>query len=219
MWLKYAKHDINSGAVCGISIVPKLAYPLHAGDNSFSTFATFEALQPKIMEARLNEQTEVIQKLMADIEALRQENATLQRDKEEDEAAQHSHDSEAHPPPNTTGASEELRRVNMQIQIEVAKQMGQPSTVDQLLTNAELPYSAAIMAVPIPPRFKIPQIEAYDGSKDPLEHLETFKAHMTLHDFLSEVACRAFPLTLRGAARAWFGSLRSGTMGSFNDLA
>ncbi|XP_041027035.1 uncharacterized protein LOC121267253 [Juglans microcarpa x Juglans regia] len=75
------------------------------------------------------------------------------------------------------------------------------------------------MAVPLPPKFKIPHIEAYDGSKDPLEHLETFKAHMILHGFPNEVACRAFPITLKGAARSWFASLRPGTVDSFNELA
>ncbi|KAF5449771.1 hypothetical protein F2P56_030183 [Juglans regia] len=62
-------------------------------------------------------------------------------------------------------------------------------------------------------------MEAYDGSKDSLEHLETFKVHMTLHGFPSEVASRAFPLTLKRVARPWFGSLWPGTVGSFNELA
>ncbi|XP_041010255.1 uncharacterized protein LOC121254329 [Juglans microcarpa x Juglans regia] len=55
--------------------------------------------------------------------------------------------------------------------------------------------------------------------KEPLEHLETFKAHMTLHELLGEVACKAFPLTLKGTARAWFGSLPPGTIDSFVELA
>lgn len=91
--------------------------------------------------------------------------------------------------------------------------------VDQPLTSAELPYNAEVMAVPLPSRFKVPLIDVYDGSKDPLEHLETFKAHMTLHRFSREVACGAFPLTLRGIARAWFGSLPPRMVDNFSELA
>lgn len=52
-----------------------------------------------------------------------------------------------------------------------------------------LPYNAEVMAVPLPPKFRTPQIEMYDKSKDPAKHLETFKTHMMLHDFLGEIAC------------------------------
>ncbi|XP_042973107.1 uncharacterized protein LOC122304911 [Carya illinoinensis] len=62
-------------------------------------------------------------------------------------------------------------------------------------------------------------MEVYDRSKDPLEQLETFKAHMTLHSFSGEIVCRAFPLTLKGVARTWFGSLLPWTIGSFDELA
>lgn len=75
------------------------------------------------------------------------------------------------------------------------------------------------MPVPLLPKFKVPQVEVYDGSKNPLEHLETFKLHITLHGFPGEVACQAFPLTLKGVARAWFGSLPPGSVDNFSELA
>ncbi|XP_040999521.1 uncharacterized protein LOC121245565 [Juglans microcarpa x Juglans regia] len=69
------------------------------------------------------------------------------------------------------------------------------------------------------PSSRFPRCSVYDGSNDLLEHQETFKAHMTLHGFLGEIACEAFSLTLKGAARAWFGSLSPETIDSFDDLA
>lgn len=63
------------------------------------------------------------------------------------------------------------------------------------------------MIVPLPPKFKVPQIELYDRSKDPVKHLEIVKVHMTLHDFFKKIACRAFPLTLKGVVRRWFETL------------
>lgn len=51
-------------------------------------------------------------------------------------------------------------------------------------------YNTELMAVPLSPKFKVPSIEMYDGFEDPVEHLETFKAHMTLHGFPSEIVPR-----------------------------
>lgn len=90
--------------------------------------------------------------------------------------------------------------------------------MDQLLTNTNLPYSAEIMAVPLSSKFKVSSIEMYDGIKDPLEHLETFKAHMTFHGFPREIVCRAFPLTLKRATRRWFRALQLGSIDSFEEL-
>lgn len=59
----------------------------------------------------------------------------------------------------------------------------------------------------------------YDGTMDPFEHLETFKAQMTLHGFPGKVAYRVFLLTLKGSARVWFGSLVPSSIASFEDLA
>lgn len=52
-----------------------------------------------------------------------------------------------------------------------------------------LAYSTKVMFMPILPKFKVPQMELYDGSQDPVDHLENFKPHMTLHVFSREVAC------------------------------
>lgn len=38
----------------------------------------------------------------------------------------------------------------------------------------------------------------YDGSRDPVDYLDNFKAHMNLHGFSKDIAYQAFPLTLKG---------------------
>lgn len=38
--------------------------------------------------------------------------------------------------------------------VEIAKQMGTPSTVDQLLVSIDMPYSAKVIVVPLPPSSK-----------------------------------------------------------------
>jgi hypothetical protein len=47
----------------------------------------------------------------------------------------------------------------------------------------------------------------YNKSKDPRDHIETYKAHMTLERALGKIMCQAFPLTIKGPAKRWFGSL------------
>lgn len=49
---------------------------------------------------------------------------------------------------------------------------------------------------PISPKFKVPQMDPYDGSFDPIDHIETYKAHMSLQGVPDEIMCRAFPVML-----------------------
>lgn len=87
-----------------------------------------------------------------------------------------------------------------------------------MLSSTNLPYSAEVMVVPLPSKFKASQMEMYDGFKDSTKHLEIFKIHMTLHGFLGEIGCQAFPLTLKGFVWSWFGTFRLGTIHSFEEL-
>ncbi|XP_077215956.1 uncharacterized protein LOC143850611 [Tasmannia lanceolata] len=47
----------------------------------------------------------------------------------------------------------------------------------------------------------MPPVPHYDGTIDPLDHLETFRTMMFLHGASDGFFCRAFPTTLTGAAR------------------
>ena len=71
----------------------------------------------------------------------------------------------------------------------------------ELNFNATPAFTSEIMEQVVPPRFKMPQTELYDGSSDPLDHLEAFKALMLLHGANDGTMCRAFSATLRKAAR------------------
>ena len=42
------------------------------------------------------------------------------------------------------------------------------------------PFTIPVNSCPLPQKFRMPQIESYDGVKDPLDHLETFKTLMHL---------------------------------------
>ena len=63
------------------------------------------------------------------------------------------------------------------------------------------------------------QIEAYNGSKDPLDHLESFKTLIHLQGVPGEIICRAFLTTLKGLARIWFSRLTPNFIGTFKKLS
>ena len=65
----------------------------------------------------------------------------------------------------------------------------------------------------------MPHINSYDGVKDPLDHLETFKTLMHLHGVVDAIMCRTFPTTLKGAVRIWFGRLAPNSISTFKELS
>lgn len=42
------------------------------------------------------------------------------------------------------------------------------------------PFSQRIMEEPVPGPFKMPQLKPYDGTTDPLNHLESYKTFMRI---------------------------------------
>ena len=65
----------------------------------------------------------------------------------------------------------------------------------------------------------MPQVEAYDGSKDPLDHLESFKTLMHLQGVADKIMCKAFPITLKGLVRIWFSRLMPNSIITFKKLS
>jgi hypothetical protein len=87
-----------------------------------------------------------------------------------------------------------------------------------MLEDESLPFTGRVKAYPMPDKFKMPRIEKYDGNGDPQEHLEAFREHIVLHGTPDEIACRAFPLTLKGVAKDWFTGLPPKSVATFKDL-
>ena len=51
---------------------------------------------------------------------------------------------------------------------------------DDLGFTTEFPFGAHIMLEALPRHFKTPQLETYDGTRDPIDHLQGFKTTMLL---------------------------------------
>ena len=93
------------------------------------------------------------------------------------------------------------------------------SDLDDLVNRTDSPFTIPVNSCPLPQKFQMPQIESYNRVKDPLNHLETFKTLMHLQGVPNEIMCRAFPTTLKGAARIWFSRLTPNSINTFKELS
>ena len=75
------------------------------------------------------------------------------------------------------------------------------SDLDDLVNRTDSPFTATVNSYPLPSKFRMPQIDSYDGVKDLLDHLETFKTLMHLQEVADAIMCRAFPTTLMGLGK------------------
>ena len=66
-----------------------------------------------------------------------------------------------------------------------------PDSMDTLVQQSESPFTAEVLHFPLPAKFRMPQIETFDGAKDPADHLNTYKNQMELHGYQDLVRCRA----------------------------
>ena len=94
-----------------------------------------------------------------------------------------------------------------------------PDTMDTLVQQTEPPFTAEVLHFPLPTKFRMPQVEAFDGVRDPVDHLNTYKNQMELHGYQDPVRCRAFATTLKGPALAWFNRLPPSSITSLRELS
>jgi len=64
-------------------------------------------------------------------------------------------------------------------------------------------------------KIKMSSVEPFDGTTDPDDHLDVYKAQIYVQDVDDAMCCRYFPATLRGSAQKWFNGLPSGSITSF----
>ena len=93
------------------------------------------------------------------------------------------------------------------------------SDLNDLVNHTDSPFTTSINSFPLPHKFRMSQIDSYDGVKDPLDHPETFKTLMHLQGVANEIICKAFPTKLKGAARIWFSRLTPNSVSTFKELS
>ena len=144
---------------------------------------------------------------------------------EENEAVHGGHIENEDPPyapPRAEGQTWEQRFRNLQQELSRVKEVVKGralDTMDTLVQQTESPFTAEVLRYPLPAKFRMPQVEAFDGAKDPVDHLNTYKNQMELHGYQDPVRCRAFAITLKSPAMAWFNRIPPSTISSFRELS
>ena len=92
-------------------------------------------------------------------------------------------------------------------------------SVDRLVRATDSPFTTAVLECPVSSKFQLPQLESFNGLKDPQDHLNTFKTTLGLQHHPDEILCCSFPITLKGAAREWFIKLPTSLVDSFKQLS
>ena len=90
--------------------------------------------------------------------------------------------------------------------------------MDRMAKRTDSPFTMAVLECPVPSKFRLPQLEPFDGLKDPLDHLNTFKTTLGLQEPPDKILCRSFPTTLKGIARERFTKLPTLSIDNFEQL-
>ncbi|XP_065634648.1 uncharacterized protein LOC136069739 [Quercus suber] len=102
---------------------------------------------------------------------------------------------------------------------EMRENMRRTNPIEDLVHQTNSPFTASINGHPLPPKFKMPSLDSYDGMRDPFDHIATFKTTMHLQGAPDEIMCRAFPTTFKGSARVWFSKIPPNSISSFKELS
>ena len=88
-------------------------------------------------------------------------------------------------------------------------------SLDRMVRRTDSPFTMAILECSEPSKFHILQLKPFDGLKDPLDHLNTFKMTLGFQQLPNEILCRSFPTTLKGETREWFIKLPTSSIDNF----
>ena len=103
----------------------------------------------------------------------------------------------------------EIQAMKEQMEVMMNALKGRVSSdLDDLVNRTDSLFTVAVNSFPLPHKFRMPHIDSYDGVKDPLDHLKTFKTLMHLQG-----------TTLKGAARIWFSRLTPNSVSTFKELS
>ena len=76
-------------------------------------------------------------------------------------------------------ASNDLLR-SMMREIDELKDEEKKKNLDGMVKRIDSPFTLKVLECPLPPKFRLLQLESYDGLKDPLDHITTFKMTLSL---------------------------------------
>ena len=92
----------------------------------------------------------------------------------------------SHPQRGAGEQSWEQRFKSLQQELSRVKEVVRgcaPDTMDTLVQQTGSPFTAKVLHFPLLAKFRMPQVEAFDGVRDPVDHFNTYKNQMKLHGY------------------------------------
>ena len=82
---------------------------------------------------------------------------------------------------DSTRVENELRNIRKEMdKLKKAIKDKGGENLDGMIRRTNSPFTTEVLNRPLSPKFHLPQLESHDGSKDPLDHIESFKTLMLL---------------------------------------
>ena len=85
-------------------------------------------------------------------------------------------DTSKHTAQSTRGSEQMMK--NMRKELDKVKNAMKGKTainLDNMIKKTDSPFTPSVLECPLPPKFRLPQLKVYDGTKDPLDHIGAFK--------------------------------------------
>ena len=80
------------------------------------------------------------------------------------------------------------------------------------------PFTDSIVGVPLSNKWKGFNMDCYDDTTNPDEHMDAYIMHMSFYTKDDTVLCLVFPISLKGGALSWFTKLPPNSVDSFATL-
>ena len=90
------------------------------------------------------------------------------------------------------------------------------TNLDGMVRRMDSPFNTKILECPLPPKFHLSQLESFNGLKNPLDHITTFKTTLSLQQTPNEILSHSFPTSLKGATRVLFSKLENFSISNFD---
>ena len=82
---------------------------------------------------------------------------------------------------DSTRVENELRNIRKEMdKLKKAIKDKGGENLDGMIRRTNSSFTTEVLNRPLSPKFRLPQLESHDGSKDPLGHIESFKTLMLL---------------------------------------
>ena len=143
--------------------------------------STALALQIQTLTPSVEELTRQNQEMRSQLQHEENHSPTRTRMNRNDDGESHRRDD--HRWPNT------FDEANLDLLSEMRREMDELRNAIKEKTNCNLdgmvrrmdsPFTTKVLECPMPPKFRLPQLELFDGLKDSLDHITTFKTTLSL---------------------------------------